>query len=612
MAEVAYLPFLVAMIIAVSLAEDDPQSALDVERCSHEQMYTFVNVTAFQENQNAVFASFRPNLSSYGFADSMQIKFGKTDPVYGLAVCRKYLSAQECSECVSAAEAQIKDYCTQSNGGRIHLDGCFLRYENTSFYGQDLDYGQSHLCASTNDSDPQTFSQRATALSRRLVENASVNNGYATGSIDGSLYGLAQCWPTLTNSSCQRCLAEAQNQLLTCLPNHESRGLEAGCFMRYSTYSFFTGNQIYQTLSGKSSSQVVPILLGSIGGTALVAVMCWILFYRRFRHRRNNDRTDVNLAARENFEQFLFDYEVMREATGNFNRNNIIGKGGFGEVYKRILPDGRDVAVKKLYGRQTAQAAAEFLAEVKLLTSVRHRNLVRLLGCCSQGHDRLLVYELMSNNSLDKHLFGEIPNALSWENRLKIIVGTTRGLAYLHEDSNMTIIHRDIKCGNILLDERFHPKIADFGMARFFTEEATLPEYAAHGQLTEKADVYSYGIVVLEIVSGRKVVDARLDDTMQILLQWAWNQFQHDQVLDIVDLSLEGHYPREQALRLIKLALLCTQEQWLLRPSMSKVLWMLTNNSEITDQPIQPDFCTNTASSPCTSHGSVTVSLFPP
>eukprot|EP00253_Pinus_taeda_P021937 PITA_21937 len=602
MAKVAYLPFLVAMIIAVSLAADDPQSALASERCSHEPIYTFVNVTAFRENQNAVFASFRPNLSLYGFADSMQIKFGKTDPVYGLAVCRKYLSANECSECVSAADAQIKNYCHQSNGGRIHLDGCFLRYENTSFYGQDLDYGQSHLCASTNDSDPQTFSQRATALSRRLVENASVNNGYATGSIDGSLYGLAQCWPTLTNSSCQRCLAKAQNQLLTCLPNRESR----------------------EPLSGKSSSKVVSILLGSIGGTALIAVMCSILFYRRIRHGRNNDRTDVNLATRENFEQFLFDYEVMREATGNFNRNNMVGKGGFGEVYKGTLPDGRDVAVKKLYGRQTAQAAAEFLTEVKLLTSVRHRNLVRLLGCCTRGHDRLLIYEIMSNNSLDKHLFGEIRNVLSWENRLKIIVGTARGLVYLHEDSNMRIIHRDIKCGNILLDDRFHPKIADFGMARFFTEGDTsvskklagtigyiAPEYAAHGQLTEKADVYSYGIVVLEIVSGRKAVDARLDATMQILLQWAWNQLQLDQVLDIVDLSLEGHYPREQALRLIKLALLCTQDQWLLRPAMSKVLWMLTNNSEITDQPRRPDFFTNTASSSCTSHGSVSVSLFP-
>jgi hypothetical protein len=243
MAEVAHFLFLVSMMIAVGLAADDPQSALLGEGCSNEATYSYVNATAFQENQDAVFASFRSNLSSNGFANSMQNKFGNTDPVYGLAVCRKYLSANECLECVTAAETQVKEYCPRSNGGRIHLDGCFLRYENTSFYGQDVDPGASAHCASTNDSDPQTFSQRATTLSSQLIANASSNNSYATGSIDGSLYGLAQCWPTLTNTSCLGCLTEARNQLLTCLPKREGRGLEAGCFMRYSTYSFFTDNQ---------------------------------------------------------------------------------------------------------------------------------------------------------------------------------------------------------------------------------------------------------------------------------------------------------------------------------------------------------------------------------
>eukprot|EP00253_Pinus_taeda_P004853 PITA_04853 len=323
--------------------------------------------------------------------------------------------------------------------------------------------------------------------------------------------------------------------------------------------------------------------------------MCSILFYRRIRHGRNNDRTDVNLPARENFEQFLFDYEVMREATGNFNRSNMLGKGGFGEVYKGTLPDGTDVVVKKLYGRQTAQAAAEFLTEVKLLTSVCHRNLVCLLGCCTRGHDGLLVYEFMSNNTLDKHLFGRRDtNFFELGKSLKDYSGhTARGLAYLHEDSNMRIIHRDIKCGNILLDHTFHPKIAGFGMARFFTEGDTNVSKKLAGTtprtINGKADVYSYGIVVLEIVSGRKAVDARLDETMQILLQWAWNQFQPDQVLDIVDLSLEGHYPIQQALRLIKLALLRTQDQWLLQPAMSKV-FVDVNLVRLTVLPLCPCF----------------------
>eukprot|EP00253_Pinus_taeda_P018363 PITA_18363 len=639
MAHLAHFAFLVAMMISVGLAADGPQSALVGEGCSNPKTYTYVNVTEFQEIQKAVFVSLNSNLSSDGFATSS--KSGKTDAVYGLAVCRKYLTANECLECVMEAETQVKAYCPKSNGGRVHLDGCFLRYENTSFYGDDVDAGASSYCGSTNDTDPQTFSQRVTALSRNLIQNASANNGYATGSIDGSLYGVAQCWPTLTTSICQGCLTEAQNQLLTCLPKREARGLEAGCFMRYSTYSFFTDNVTSPLAnltppSGKSSSKVVPILLGCIGGAALVVVMCFILFYRRIRHRhrKNNDTTDDNFAARENFEQFVFDYEVLRQVTHDFDENNMLGKGGFGEVYKGILPDGTDVAVKKLNGRETTRAAEDFLTEVKLLTSVRHRNLVRLLGCCTRGHDRLLVYEFMSNNSLNKHLFGEIRNVLSWENRLNIIVGTAKGLAYLHEDSNVRIIHRDIKCANILLDDRLHPKIADFGMARFFPEGEThvstriggtvgytAPEYATYGQLTEKADVYSYGVVVLEILSGRKCVDARSDASMQLILEWAWNQFQNNQVLDIVDSSLEGNYPEDQALRVIKIALLCTQGQWALRPAMSEVLLMLTNHSEVTAEPTEPAFINDgserttrfasTVNSDSASQGSITVSLFP-
>lgn len=298
------------------------------------------------------------------------------------------------------------------------------------------------------------------------------------------------------------------------------------------------------------------------------------------------------------------------------------------------LPDGRVVAVKRLNERQEiTQAAEDFLTEVRVLTSVRHRNLVRLLGCCMRGCQRLLVYEYMSNNSLNKHLFGEIETHLSWESRLNIIVGTARGLAYLHEDSIIRIIHRDIKCGNILLDDKFNPKIADFGLARFFPEDEshvstrfggtigyTAPEYAVHGQLTEKADIYSYGIVVLEIVSGRKSVDRNLPEPIQILLQWVWNQYENNQVLDIVDTTLEGQFPREQVLRVITVALLCTQGPWALRPTMSQIGSMLTNNLEIVAQPIQPVFIgafpgkhTNSSptSNPQESHGSITVSFTP-
>lgn len=250
----------------------------------------------------------------------------------------KLLNASECSQCIEEAATEAKQHCPEWNGARVHFDGCFLRYENNSFYHEGVDPGKYHYCASTNDSDPQTFLQKAKDLSTQLITNASAKNSYTFGSINGTLYGLAQCWPSLTNSVCQQCLNDAQNLLLTCPPRSEGRGLEAGCFMRYSTNSFFTDNQITSSspnltpASSKSKSKIMPIVLGTLGGAALVAS---IMYLRRIRHRKNYDRTlDENLDARENFEQFILDYEVLRNSTVNFDRNNILGRGGFGVVYK--------------------------------------------------------------------------------------------------------------------------------------------------------------------------------------------------------------------------------------------------------------------------------------
>eukprot|EP00253_Pinus_taeda_P008027 PITA_08027 len=646
---VAFWAVMAAMNIMalVGLAANDSQFPFVGKYCSPQQ----TNSTAFYANREAVLASLGRNLSADGFATLMQNKAGKTDPVYCLAVCQKYLSASDCSECYTDSVYQFKTNCNQSIGGLVHLDGCFLRCENTKFYKQAVNNWTSFYCDSINDRNTQIFNQRTLALLTQLKTNASANNSYAAGSIDaGYVYGLAQCWPSLTNASCQDCLTEAQKQIVSnCLPRRGGRGLEAGCFLRYSTRSFF---QISESLnltpsqspslsppSGKSSSKILPILLGTIGGTALIGALCLVTFCRFIRHRKSHPPADENLAPRGYFEQVNFDYEILRNSTANFGGNNMLGKGGFGEVYKGRLPDGTDVAVKKLKPRHTTQAAEDFLTEVRLLKAVHHRNLVRLLGCCTQGHERLLVCEYMSNKSLDRHLFGTIINPLSWQSRYNIMVGTARGLAYLHEDSTVRIIHRDIKCANILLDERFHPKIADFGLARFFPEDEshvstraggtrgyTAPEYAMRGQLTEKADVYSYGIVVLEIVSGRKCIDATLDTSMQILLEWAWNAYTNNQALDIVDPTLNGQYPRQQALRVITIALLCTQGPPTLRPAMSKVLTLLSNDSDILNQPTQPAFIygstpANPVSSSASkysvtsgsaeSHGSITMCSLP-
>ncbi|XP_059077443.1 cysteine-rich receptor-like protein kinase 42 isoform X2 [Cryptomeria japonica] len=634
------LLFFFVGIIAIALvsAADDPQITYLGSGCSESLNRTYKNLTAFNHNQAAVFGSLASNLSSNGshFATSV-IDNDTTDPVYGLVQCREYLTPNECLQCFTAAKAKVKKFCPKSNGAKIHLDGCFLRFENNTFFDEGEDGGDAENCSTV--SETVDFSNTAYGLLSRLIQNASTNDGYAVGSLN-SIYALVQCVESLNNDTCQSCLRDARERLTTnCLLIQEAHALMAGCFIRYANYPFFSHNLTASTENENGSkSKRVRILLGSIGGGILLAAMCVAVLCRYCQCRQRFKsfipvfaKREEDLDAREVIEQVtIYNYETLRDATANFNPSNLLGKGGFGEVYKGKLLDGKVIAVKKLSERQKTQAMNEFLTEVKLISSVRHRNLVRLLGCCSHGHERLLVYEFMSNNSLDKHLFGMF---LDWETRLNITVGTARGLAYLHEESNVRIVHRDIKPGNILLDDKFLPKIADFGLARFYPEGEshvstkvggtigyTAPEYVVRGQLTEKADVYSFGVVVLEIVSGRKCIDQKLPDPLQLLLQWIWQLYESEQILEMVDPKLKGEYPQEQMVRVIRIALLCVKASPSQRPSMTQIVSMLTSNSEITDQPTKPAFLesnvndrtpTSSSRDSAGSHGSVTVSLFP-
>lgn len=257
-------------------------------------------------------------------------------------------------------------------------------------------------------------------------------------------------------------------------------------------------------------------LLGSIGGTALVSCLVLFICWLRVRWRRRYNRAGEGEGERQESRLVYFDYQMLREATKGFEARNKIGQGGFGEVYKGILRDGTPVAVKKLFPRQSSQAVAEFHTEIEAISGVLHRNILRLLGYCTHRQKRFLVYEFMPNRSLDIHLFGERGIFLKWEGRFQIITGIARGLAYLHEHSRVSVVHRDIKAANILLDDNLHPKIADFGLAKLFPDDRShittnvggtigymAPEYVVHGHLTQKADVYSYGVLVLEILSGR-------------------------------------------------------------------------------------------------------------
>ncbi|XVE64043.1 hypothetical protein DITRI_Ditri07aG0069500 [Diplodiscus trichospermus] len=256
------------------------------------------------------------------------------------------------------------------------------------------------------------------------------------------------------------------------------------------------------------------------------------------------------------------------------------------------MPNGQEVAVKKL-SLDSRQGVKQFINEVKLLLKIQHKNLVMLWGCCAEGPEKMLVYEYLPNRSLDYFIFVKnMSSSLDWATRFKIVKGISRGLLYLHEEAPQRIIHRDIKTSNILLDQLLNPKISDFGLARLFPDDDThlntfrisgthgymSPEYAMHGYLSVKTDVFSYGVVVLEIVSGRKNHDSRLGSEKADLLNYSWILFQGGNSLDLVDPSLEK-YNRDEAAMCIQLGLLCCQQTVGERPDMNSVNLMLSSDS---------------------------------
>ncbi|CAN6463483.1 unnamed protein product [Victoria cruziana] len=403
--------------------------------------------------------------------------------------------------------------------------------------------------------------------------------------------------------------------------------------MRYSSSPFFLDNQSVDITGflGKNGSIKKYIIGGVLGGAALVVLLA-LLFFMFWRHSRKapSAKGDI-LGATELRGPMSFPYSDLRTATSNFSQENKLGEGGFGEVYKGILKNGKVVAVKKLAIEQSQKAKDSFEGEVKLISNVHHRNLVRLLGCCSKGPDMMLVYEYMPNKSLDIFLFGDQQGALNWKQRFGIIVGMARGLAYLHEEFHVCIIHRDIKSSNILLDNDFQPKIADFGLARLLPEGQsqlntrfagtlgyTAPEYAIHGQLSEKVDTYSFGVVVLEIISGRRSNDIKLEPVTQYLLEWAWRLYESDSLLGLVDQRLDPkEFIEEEMIKVIKIALLCTQSAVSMRPTMSEVVVMLLNKGELAlSKPTRPTFidATNrvrgdTSTSSASSKSNATMSM---
>ncbi|XP_073108454.1 G-type lectin S-receptor-like serine/threonine-protein kinase LECRK3 isoform X2 [Elaeis guineensis] len=301
----------------------------------------------------------------------------------------------------------------------------------------------------------------------------------------------------------------------------------------------------------------------------------------------------------------LFDMFTIASATDNFSVNNKLGEGGFGPVYKGRLDDGQEIAVKRL-SMDSAQGLKEFKNEVMLIPKLQHKNLVRILGCCIIGEERMLIYEYMQNKSLDAFIFDKKQGALlNWQKRLYIIIGIARGLLYLHQDSRLTIIHRDLKASNILLDKDMNPKISDFGTARIFkgdqNQEKTRmvigtfgymsPEYASDGTFSVKSDVFSFGVLLLEILSGKKNRMVHQSEYSMNLIGHVWRLWEEGRCVELLDEAMGYSYPISKLLRCIQVGLLCVQEGSNDRPTMAEVVLMLSNEGVALQKPKRPGFC---------------------
>ncbi|KAG8092013.1 hypothetical protein GUJ93_ZPchr0012g19018 [Zizania palustris] len=546
-------------------AAGDPQATLLNLGCSQ---YNATPTGAFLAALNSTFAGLRANLSSGGgdgFATAAEPRAAA--PAFALAQCRPYVTGGDCVACFDAAASRLRASCGAANGGRVILDGCVVRYESAAFFDQTTLPGNTQVC---NGSAVAAggFADAARALVGDLAAAVPHAPGFAAAAVSGSVYAAAQCVETVGEGGCAQCLGVAMSNINLCPPNSDGRAVDAGCFMRYSNKPFFPSNATIdlapylRVRSGKSNHKGA-IIGGILGGVAFLFLLGLLAFLwiRRSRKLLKPRRGDI-LGATELQGPTSFYYQDLKAATSNFSEKNKLGEGGFGDVFKGLLKNGKTVAVKRLTVMETSRAKADFESEVKLISNVHHRNLVRLLGCSRKGSECLLVYEYMANGSLDKFLFGEKRGTLNWKQRFNIIVGMARGLAYLHQEFHVCIIHRDIKSSNVLLDDEFQSKIADFGLARLLPDDHshlstrfagtlgyTAPEYAIHGQLSEKVDTYSFGVVIFEIISGRKSNDTRLDPDAQYLLEWAWKLYENNNLIELVDKSLdpEEYNPEESS-----------------------------------------------------------------
>nr|XP_043608663.1 cysteine-rich receptor-like protein kinase 2 [Erigeron canadensis] len=530
------------------------------------------------------------------------------DSMYGLGECYGDLSTDDCVLCYAEARTVLPT-CFPDRG-RVYLDGCFMRIQNYDFYEESLGADDATYCG--NMTTGGVFQDSVRRAVTNVVMDAPNNRDYfahevaLSASVNESAYVLADCWNTLNQSSCADCLGKASKSILNCLPSSEGRAMYTGCFMRYSNTNFLNPESARSSNGGKAST--IVIAAGSVVAFLAASIFAVFACKRRSKSKKGKGSDDTKLLETLNSSSLNIKYSTVEKATNSFNDGNKLGQGGFGTVYKGVFPNGRVIAVKRLFVNHRHRAW-DFYNEVNIISSVEHKNLVKLLGFSCLGPESVLIYEYLPNMSLDHFIFDAVKGKeLNWEKRYNIIMGAAEGLAHLHENSKTRIIHRDIKASNILLDSSLHAKIADFGLARSFEEDKNhistgiagtigymAPEYIVHGQLTEKVDVYSFGVLILEVFTGMPNRRMHTSESTQNLVSVVWEHFKQGSVEEVFDPNLMLHDHTNNNIKkeirsVVHIGLLCTQEIPSLRPTMSMAIQMLSKNIKPLPLPTNPPF----------------------
>ncbi|EOA19367.1 hypothetical protein CARUB_v10000414mg [Capsella rubella] len=556
------------------------------------------------------------------------------DRVHALALCARGYERQACIGCLESATEGILYGCQQRNSFTWDQDdedkiSCLVSSSNQSTFGNlqltsDIRYETDLTLESDKSKNITLFEKEWNAMANETIkaaaeaENSSVLKYYSAVKAEfteyPNVYMLMQCTPDITSQDCKTCLGKCVTLFKEQVWGRQGGGVNyPSCFFRWNLYPFYGAFDNLTSVPApprppaqKKESSITDKKERRIGDGGIISIIVVFTFtnflvfigFTKFHARKRKAYRLLNGSASyspsDSQIMLRFDLSMLLTATNDFSCENKLGQGGFGTVYKGTLFNGKEIAVKRLT-KGSSQGDIEFKNEVSLLTRIQHRNLVKLLGFCNEGDEVILVYEFVPNASLDNFIFDEEKRSLlTWELRYIIIEGIARGLVYLHEDSQLKIIHRDLKASNILLDAEMNPKVADFGIARLFDTDVTgvetkhiagtrgymAPEYLKHGQISAKSDVYSFGVMLLEIISGKRNNSFEGEG----LAAFTWKRWVEGKPENIIDPFLIRH-PRNEIIKLIQIGLLCVQENPTKRPTMSSVITWLGSDTIIIPLP---------------------------